>query len=237
MLRALKSKIADRLRRRWGVPDMGDSLRRLQEAGFKPEHVLDIGAYQGDFAALTMAVWPDAAISCFEPQPGRAEAINARFGSGSRVRAYPLVLGPKSGDTVELSLRETASSVLAEREQAAEATVQLVTRSLDDWQVETNAAPAQLLKLDVQGYELAILQGGQRVLSAAEVLILEVNLLDIHVGVPLLDEVIGWLRSRDFVAFDVAGLTRRPLDRALWQVDLVFVRPDSKLRQDKRWQA
>jgi hypothetical protein len=49
-------------------------------------------------------------------------------------------------------------------------------------------------------------------------------------------EAIGWLAARDFVAWDLAGLTRRPLDDALWQLDLVLVRGSSRLRRDKRWQ-
>lgn len=94
-----------------------------------------------------------------------------------------------------------------------------------------------LIKLDVQGYELAVLQGAERTLPRASVLLAEINLLDIHQGVPLMAEVIGWLSTRNWVAYDLAGMARRPLDRALWQIDLVFVPASSPLRADKRWQA
>jgi len=33
----------------------------------------------------------------------------------------------------------------------------------------------------------------------------------------------------------VCGLTRRPLDQALWQTDMLFVPQQSALRADKRW--
>jgi hypothetical protein len=45
----------------------------------------------------------------------------------------------------------------------------------------------------------------------------------------------GWLFQRGFVAYDICGLTRRPLDDALWQADMVFVRQDDVLRADKSY--
>jgi hypothetical protein len=45
--------------------------------------------------------------------------------------------------------------------------------------------------------------------------------------------MVAWLFGRGFVAYDICGLTRRPLDDALWQADLIFVRNDDPLRRDK----
>lgn len=50
-----------------------------------------------------------------------------------------------------------------------------------------------------------------------------------------MSEVIAWLAERDWVIYDICGLTRRPLDRALWHADLIFVSQNSPLRSDKRW--
>jgi len=65
----------------------------------------------------------------------------------------------------------------------------------------------------------------------------EINLLDIHQNVPLLAEVVTWLSDREWITYDICGLTRRPLDQALWQADLIFVPRNSPLRADKRWAA
>ena len=54
---------------------------------------------------------------------------------------------------------------------------------------------------------------------------------------PLLADAIAWLNDRDWVAYDICGLTRRPLDRTLWQADFIFVPRNSPLRTDKRWAA
>jgi hypothetical protein len=99
-----------------------------------------------------------------------------------------------------------------------------------------NSSP-DLLKLDVQGYELEVLKGAEKSLPKIQVILAEVNLLDIHQNVPLLAQTIAWLNERDWVAYDICGLTRRPLDQALWQADFIFVPRNSPLRSDKRWKA
>jgi hypothetical protein len=92
-----------------------------------------------------------------------------------------------------------------------------------------------LLKLDVQGYELWVLKGAEESLPGIRVILAEVNRLDIHKGVPLLHEMTGWLFQRGYGAHDICGLTRRPLDDALWQVDTIFVRRDDALRAEKSY--
>jgi len=64
----------------------------------------------------------------------------------------------------------------------------------------------------------------------------KVNLIDLHKGAPLLDELVLFMRNEGFVAYDICGLARRPLDNALWQADLIFVPRESALRADKQWQ-
>jgi hypothetical protein len=80
-------------------------------------------------------------------------------------------------------------------------------------------------------------KGAEKSLPKIQVILAEVNLLDIHQNVPLLAEMIAWLDKRNWVAYDICGLTRRPLDKALWQADLIFVPRHSPLRADKRWSA
>ena len=43
------------------------------------------------------------------------------------------------------------------------------------------------------------------------------------------------MRDSGFVLFDIIGVLRRPLDRAMTQIDAVFVPENSPLRQDRRW--
>jgi hypothetical protein len=109
-------------------------------------------------------------------------------------------------------------------------------RTVDDVvEKECGGRPPELLKIDVQGYELWVLKGAAESLQGIKVVLLEINVLDIYTGVPLFHEVVSWLRERGWVAYDICGLIRRPLDQALWQADMIFVPLESPLRSDKRW--
>ena len=94
-------------------------------------------------------------------------------------------------------------------------------------------APA-LLKIDAQGYELQILMGATNVLSAFEAVLLEVAIIEINEGAPLLHDVVAFMKSRGFVTYDILEIHRRPLDNALNQVDIIFIREQSQLIADKR---
>src|SRR4029077_16524171 len=87
-----------------------------------------------------------------------------------------------------------------------------------------------LLKIDAQGYELSILDGADRILPRVQFVLLEIALIEVNEGCPILHEVLSYMQDRGFVAFDILELHRRPLDRALCQVDIFFCRWDAKLR-------
>jgi len=62
--------------------------------------------------------------------------------------------------------------------------------------------------------------------------------VDIHRGVPLFRYVVEFMYDSGFVAYDICSVSaRRPIDLALWQTDLIFVRENSVFRADKRYHA
>ncbi len=223
------------VKRRAGVPSIPAALDRLRARGLSPALIFDVGAYEGEFARECLARWP-ATVACFEVLDRPVEHLRTLAASEPRVRLHQTLLGGEVRAEVPFRELETASSVLAEHAGSG-APVRARPMTTVDEVVERSfggTAP-DLLKLDVQGYELEVLKGAERSLPRMQALLTEVNLLDIHVGVPLLADLVGWLAQRGWVAYDVCALTRRPLDSALWQVDMVFVPADSHLRADKRW--
>jgi len=67
------------------------------------------------------------------------------------------------------------------------------------------------------------------------VVLMEVNLLPIYEGAPLLHETIAFMTDSGFRAYDFCSAMRRPLDDALFQTDMIFVRQDSPIIASKRW--
>ena len=70
-----------------------------------------------------------------------------------------------------------------------------------------------------------------------EAVLVEVATIEVNEGAPLIHEVLPFVKSLGVVAYDILQLHRRPLDRALNQVDIVFVRERSDLIVDKRHYA
>lgn len=233
----LYKPLRDALARRLRVPSIPSCLEQLRAKGLHPRHIIDVGAYRGDFARDCLRVWPEARITCFEPQPHMQAALGALAGQyPGQMAVYDCLLGAAAQDAVSLYQAETASSVLAEHV-ATHPSLARPMRTLDGLREALAFGACDLLKLDVQGYELEVLKGAQETLGPVQAIVAEINLLDIHKDVPLLPEVVGWLDQRGFVPYDLCGLTRRPLDGALWQVDMTFVPRESGLRRDKRWGA
>ncbi len=237
MFRTLRTAARTRLARRWDVPEIPFALERLKQNGFSPQSVFDVGAYQGDFAALCFQLWPATNVKCFEvlPEPSNKILTMAEKHPG-RLQLIPCLLGAEIRPHVEFNLCETASSVLNELAKANTKKAFFPMRTIDEV-VERDLlgqAP-DFLKMDVQGYELEVLKGAARSLPSIKVILAEVNLLDIYDGVPLLAELVSWLSDRGWAAYDICGLIRRPLDRALWQADMIFVPENGPLRQKKQY--
>jgi hypothetical protein len=92
----------------------------------------------------------------------------------------------------------------------------------------------RILKIDT-GYEYEVLKGASTALHNCQLVLAELNFMDIHKNVKLADEVISFLKQFDFVMYDITEIHRRPSDNALWQVDFMFVKENSFLRQNKKW--
>jgi hypothetical protein len=114
-------------------------------------------------------------------------------------------------------------------------TITLDMQTLDD-ATSRHATPGPLLvKLDVQGYELEVLRGATRTLESAEVIVMELSLLEYNRGAPLLGQVLAEVGALGYTIYDICGQHRRPASRALLQVDAVFVREDSRLRTAEKF--
>ena len=236
MLTRFKNAIRHRVTRHYGVPEIPLALERLRNNDFVPAHIFDVGAYSGEFSKLCRSVWPHAKLTCFEVLPHRVKELSAWSRADGNSEVIECLLGAKSRSAVPFHEMETASSVLEEHMPQSAPVARYPMKTLDEIVAASEVQGPIFLKLDVQGYEFEVLTGATNTLPRVAAILAEVNLNDIHKGVHLLDEIIVLLRDNGFLAYDICGLTRRPLDAALWQADIIFVPKGSLLRADKRWQ-
>lgn len=194
---------------------MWASLRILARS-FRPAGIIDIGANVGDWSRSASRIFA-CPIHMIEAQPMLEPEL--------RATGFPYtitLLGPEYRAAVPFHLSRTGSSVLEENTSFEKERVTLPMQRLDDIGLNPHQAPL-LIKLDVQGFELQVLDGAPETLKRTEVILSEVSLLPYNKGAPLMHEVIAYLAERDFLPFDVCGGWRRETDNALAQTDMIFV--------------
>jgi len=225
------------IRRKSGVPNMFYSLERLKALGFTPQQIIDVGAYEGEWTKSCLTVFPDASYIMYEAMQQKQPKLEQISRSHSKVTFEIALLAESDNNELYFTELETASSVLEETVNKQNRTKRKST-SLNSSLKKKGIAKVDLIKLDVQGYETEILKGFSDYLPTTDVILSEVSLLDIHTGVPLIRDVINFMYEYNFVVYDICSVsTRRPLDNALWQTDLLFVKESSSFRSDKRYNA
>jgi FkbM family methyltransferase len=102
-------------------------------------------------------------------------------------------------------------------------------RRLDSLLPESLEHPV-LLKLDTQGAEIEVLKGLGSRIGEIDLLIVETTMMQVRHGIPEFADVVRFCDDAGFVVYDVLEGHVRALDGALAQIDLAFVRKDSRLR-------
>ena len=113
--------------------------------------------------------------------------------------------------------------------------IEVPTVRIDDIVREKKLKGPFLIKVDVQGAELDALKGSEKTLKKTEVIILEVSFFKFMKGAPEFYEVICFMKEYGFVAYDILKGFYRPLDDALGQIDIIFVKENGFLRKDHRF--
>ncbi|MFM7369285.1 MAG: FkbM family methyltransferase, partial [Sphaerospermopsis kisseleviana] len=72
---------------------------------------------------------------------------------------------------------------------------------LDQWVKENNQTIGDniLIKLDVQGYELSVIKGGEKTFKSAKLVIIEVSFYEFYEKQPLFDDIYKYLCNLGFV--------------------------------------
>lgn len=227
----LSSKYKRSIKERLGVPSLHWSLQNIKRLGFDPSFVVDIGAYEGFWTRDFLEVYPSAKVLMLEAQSSKATKLQSVCAEFANTQYHIALLSGEDGKEFSFIESETASHVTADITNAAK---KIKSESLDVILEKRMLPYPDFLKLDVQGFELEILKGGSKSLAHTEFCLMEVSLLDLD-GTPLILEVMNYMDSKGFQAYDICQFMRRPFDQALYQIDLLFIKKNSRLISEKRW--
>jgi FkbM family methyltransferase len=221
------------------VGSMKMLLEDLHFRGFHPQSILDVGGNRGEWSRMAKSVFTKADCFLIEPQVEMKSALDAFCEEFPGSHYFLAGAGSTPGELVLTIWDDLAgSSLLPPESQELRAggkqrSVPIITI---DSLLEKKLLPLpQLVKLDIQGFELEALKGGVKLFGNVEVFILEVSLLEFMAGQPLFAEVITFMKDREYLVYDFPGFLRRPYDGTLGQCDICFVKQDGFLRAKNFW--
>lgn len=209
-----------------------EAYNHLNTVNFHPNTIIDVGVATG--TPELYESFPDAYFFLVEPIKSFESDIKSilKKYNGSYVLA---AAGAKSG-SAEFNVHDYhlgGSSLLEEtmgkKADGRKVNVPIIT--LDEEVERKKFLPPFLLKIDVQGAELEVLKGSIKVLRDTEVVVLEVSMFEFMIDSPQFYDIIHYMKTINFVAYDMILGWNRPLDNALGQVDIIFVKENSSFRK------
>lgn len=203
-------------------------LLRWRDAGFRPRVIYDIGAHEGRWAEMAQAVFSPERMILFEPQREyQSRARSRQPATHANWTVLPVALGEKDATSmIHVTQNGAATSLLKPVRDipqwgiapVRDDVIQVV--ALDRFAAAHKLPSPDLVKIDVQGYEHRVLEGGSETIGQARRVVIEVSLQELYQEQPLLPKVLQMLDALDFSLEDTNEGTRAwpapPAQLDLW---------------------
>ena len=184
------------------------------------KRILDIGSWHLRQSIEFASIFPDATIDAFEPVPDSYQLCKDRLNALNdqtkrRIRVHNIALSNKKSTIpfypVDPALSSTpnigASSMFRFidglngtpfGQQLVQQEIQVEANTLDNWCKENKVTKVDIMWVDVQGAELLVFQGAEKILKNTRIIMTEVGLKPYYEGHTLKADIDNFLFGLGF---------------------------------------
>lgn len=185
--------------------------------------IFDVGANIGEFTKEMLTFFPQSTFYAFEPIPKTFKVLKQRFILNSNIVCSELACGAKKGVATMQAVPLCGSNKIIKSEKNRSNTRQVKIVSLTEFCKKNNICQVDLLKTDVEGYDLQVLFGSEKLLKKKLIsaVYCEVNLRNdsAHGNFFLIHKYLKKLGYEFYAMYDYSG-AGLPIDEsftnALW---------------------
>lgn len=200
----------------------------------KDQHVFDVGANIGQSVSRYRDKFPNCFITSFEPNPQAFSLLEKSWGGVPGVTLNRIALANYTGHASFFCTRvPELSSLLKPTERMIELSseckydyekIDVPTLTLDHYCQEGNINKIDILKLDVQGFELSILQGAEKLLQEGMITLIysEVTFAETYENQVRFIDIVSYLNKFNYEIWDIGSFLYTRNDR-IWAANLIFV--------------
>jgi FkbM family methyltransferase len=175
-------------------------FRAFKDCGFEPKAIFDVGSSHAGWSWAVSSVFPGATFHLFEPlvdyKPSYQKGISGALAERPNLRIHKIALGDRNGWT-RFGTDEAGyggSTLVSVASQQFPEMYRVPIRRLDSYAGELRLPGPDVLKIDVQGGEIAVLDGLGPLLQDVQLIQIETWLRRSYDGkAPLLHEIMDYL--------------------------------------------
>lgn len=204
-------------------------MQFLKSKGFNPKVIYDIGAHEGSWTQQMRRIYTDAQFILFEANEIHKPALEK-----TQCPYFCVLLGNQEKSVTFYSNGTTGDSVFLEQTKYfKQPGVDYVEKNMKMLPLSTivskhRIALPDFVKMDVQGAEKIIIEGGVDIIKHAEAIVIESKILEYNKGAPSVHEIMVLMDGLGYCLQDIFECHYLPTGE-LNEVDLLFIKKDSKL--------
>ncbi len=229
-----KYKLYHKYQNKNQITDTNFILNSLKTKGFEPKYIVDVGCGYGEWTKKMIKYFKNSNFLLFDADESNKEKLDKLITENKNI-AYQITLLSDDGKDYQFFKMGYGSSIYEEQTTHKREIKNIKSKKLINLlPKEFKNSDNNMIKLDVQGSELKILNGLDNLLDKFEVIILETSIHKYNKDAPLFKDVLDFMTNNEYKLYDLFDFKRLGNHKSfLLQFDCVFVRNDSNLLKVK----